>query len=228
MKTIKKKSIFMVLSLTILSLSFYSCEDSNYKKACEERDWSKAYKIVGSNYDALKYVMIQEALFVLEEFHEDGLVRIVGIAKEHDAEKWLYDELATTMRSAGKVELADKIQKMNPYCATLSCATPVVGGILKGYFEVDGQEAKIINGKLRVHLKRIKKGVPPHKQDYIKLYVTIKDGNGLIIDTYHGSTDWYYPFELTQADDINEEFIIDKEAFEMKSFFLTCTEYTHF
>lgn len=145
-----KKYMFTFSAIIIAMMSFVSCsKDLNYRKACEDREWAKAYEIVdelkkelmscredlgGSAFDidpykarkkreeqcsnaeknykeAFKYVVLQEALFVLEESGERGLMRIAGIIKEHNAD-WLYSELFGVMASIGNDEMKEKILKM--------------------------------------------------------------------------------------------------------------------
>lgn len=129
--------LFIIMVFTAL-LSFMSCsEDLDYKKACAEKDWAKAYSIVDilekeaqyleettgtmsretlnaeSNYrHAQHYVVLQEALVVLEESGENGIMRIVGIAKEHDAENWLYSELLDAAKKIGNDNLVSRFQKI--------------------------------------------------------------------------------------------------------------------
>ena len=141
-----KKYYFAFSTAIITLLSFVSCsKDMDYRKACAEKDWAKAYNIVdairaegqpykekylsadGGRYDwalealekynhsqemyeeAEKYVVLQEAITVLEESGTNGLMRIVGIAKEHNAESWLYEELLDVARKIGDTDLADRI-----------------------------------------------------------------------------------------------------------------------
>ena len=59
--------------------------------------------------EAERYVVLQEAITVLEESGTNGLMRIVGIAKEHNAESWLYEELLDVARKIGDTDLADRI-----------------------------------------------------------------------------------------------------------------------
>jgi len=63
--------------------------------------------------EAEKYVILQESLFVLESDDPNSLVRIVGIAKEHNAEDWLYSELIDIEEKVGNSELVEKLKKMN-------------------------------------------------------------------------------------------------------------------
>jgi hypothetical protein len=138
-----KKYLFAFSAAFIAILAFVSCaHDLDYRKACEEGDWDRAYKIVeelkeeaqdwnakksevgwgkyeekinaaNENYNtALKYVVLQESLFVLEEKGTDGLARIIGIAKEHNADSWLYDELLDVAKKMGDEELSNKLMNM--------------------------------------------------------------------------------------------------------------------
>ena len=62
--------------------------------------------------EAERYVVLQEAITVLEESGTNGLMRIVGIAKEHDAESWLYEELLDVARKIGDTDLTEAIIKI--------------------------------------------------------------------------------------------------------------------
>ena len=93
----------------------------DYRKACELKEFSIAYEIIdklkkekGENVsdEAEKYVVLQEALFVLESKGIDGIMRIVGIAKEHNAEGWLYIELLDVAKKMGDTDLANRIENI--------------------------------------------------------------------------------------------------------------------
>ena len=62
--------------------------------------------------EAEKYVVLQEALSVLESEGTNGIIRIVGIAKEHDAEGWLYIELLDVAKKIGDTDLANRIENI--------------------------------------------------------------------------------------------------------------------
>lgn len=162
-----KKDLLYVM-VTIVSMLFVltscgqSSQDLDYRKACEEKDFVRAYEIVDKlrqevsdakiDYDkaserikdkglfgegpgpaslkdygeakgkyevaqeefakAERYVILQEAIYVLESQGTEGLMRVVGIAKENNAENWLYDELLDVTNKIGNKELAEKIQNM--------------------------------------------------------------------------------------------------------------------
>ena len=148
----KKKVLSIILFFVSLVLIMTSCnQDLDYKKACEEKNFIKAYKIVDylkgqtsekkiqwyeakkadrlfpgqseSDYteyceskeksdEAERYVILQETLYVLESQGSEGLVRIVGIGKEHNAEDWLYSELLDVANKIGDSELAVRIQNI--------------------------------------------------------------------------------------------------------------------
>ncbi len=140
--------------LAVFSLSFIGCsEDMDYKKACEEKDFPKAYNIVDNlkqievdkhsefmaepshkwwngNYnkdrdkkeveyeaakkkasEAERYVILQEAMMLLEQGDNSSLMRIVGIVKEHDAE-WLFDDLIEIANRIDDTELSERLLKM--------------------------------------------------------------------------------------------------------------------
>ena len=143
--------LLIVCSVFVFGIMASGCsKDLNYIKACEEKDWAKAYAIVdelesnahekelvwreaqndhgtessaqvGPHRDfanslekaveANKYVVFHEAMYVLEENGENGLMRIAGIIKEHDA-KWLYRELIDVARKAGYKDLEERFLEM--------------------------------------------------------------------------------------------------------------------
>ena len=145
----KKNNFFAMFIASVFIIAMTSCsEDLDYKKACAEKDWPKAYAIVDilsekeqklqvdyetlwyendekrearskynnahENYiNALRYVVLQESMVVLEESGEGGLMRIVGIAKEHNAESWLFSELADVAQKIGDTDLEEKIKRIN-------------------------------------------------------------------------------------------------------------------
>ena len=71
------------------------------------------YEVAQRNFvEAEKYVILQEAIYVLESEGAEGLMRIVGIAKEHNAEEWLYSELLDVTNKIGDTDLAERIQNI--------------------------------------------------------------------------------------------------------------------
>lgn len=62
--------------------------------------------------EAERYVVLQESLMVLESEGSNGLMRIIGIAKEHNAEGWLYSELIDVANKIGDTDLAERIQNI--------------------------------------------------------------------------------------------------------------------
>lgn len=114
----------------------------NYRKACELKDFITAYEIVdklkertandkrwrdayhtsGSDTEyeeskkksdeAERYVILQESMLVLESEGSNGLMRVVAIAKEHNAESWLYPELLDVANKIGDTDLAERIQNI--------------------------------------------------------------------------------------------------------------------
>ncbi len=143
--------VFAACSALFFSIMTSGCsKDLNYIKACEEKDWAKAYAIVdeleniahdkelvwreaqndhgtaslaqvGPHRDfanslekavkANKYVVFHEAMYVIEENGENGLMRIAGIIKEHDA-KWLYRELIDVAKKTGNNNLEGGLLEM--------------------------------------------------------------------------------------------------------------------
>ena len=144
MKRIDYCTMF-IASIFIIAMTSCS-QDLDYKKACEEKDFVKAYQIVdmlkedaaqksadwygtdpmfsGSekeeklalslnaqekSEEAERYVILQEAMYVLESQGTNGLMRIVGIGKEHHAEWWLYPELLDVAKKIGDTDLENRI-----------------------------------------------------------------------------------------------------------------------
>ena len=60
--------------------------------------------------EAERYVVLQEAMFVLESEGSNGLMRVVGIGKEHNAESWLYPELLDVAKKIGDTDLANRFE----------------------------------------------------------------------------------------------------------------------
>lgn len=146
--------VVVAIIVALFCIAFAGCgsnnssEDFDYRKACAEKNWPKAYEIVdkikeqaneyhtkyasanGTRYDwaieayekyenantkyneALKYVILQESMVVLEESGEGGLMRIVGIAKEHNADDWLYEELIDVAKKIGDADLEEKFNNI--------------------------------------------------------------------------------------------------------------------
>lgn len=91
------------------------------KKETHRNDsWGDAKDLYRAKYDtakkeyeeAFRYVVLQEAIVTLEENGENGIMRIVGIAKEHKAEGWLYKELLDVAKKIGDDGLAERFQKI--------------------------------------------------------------------------------------------------------------------
>lgn len=62
--------------------------------------------------EAERYVVLQESMYVLESEGTNGLMRIVGIGKEHNAEDWLYPELLDVAKKIGDTDLANRIENI--------------------------------------------------------------------------------------------------------------------
>ena len=62
--------------------------------------------------EAERYVVLQESMYVLESEGTNGLMRIVGIGKEHNAESWLYPELLDVAKKIGDTDLANRIENI--------------------------------------------------------------------------------------------------------------------
>lgn len=61
--------------------------------------------------DAERYVVLQEATFILESQGLEGMTKIAMIVKEHDA-KWLYKDLIDIAIAMGNDEMADRMKKL--------------------------------------------------------------------------------------------------------------------
>lgn len=114
----------------------------DYQEECNKQKWEKAYAIAetfraerdraevtedkcrksigdevarsrGELYEeALHYITLQESLFVLEQSGINGIARIVAIAKEHDVEAWLYEQLVEISYRTGDLTLIEKIEQL--------------------------------------------------------------------------------------------------------------------
>lgn len=142
----KRIDYFAVFIASVFIIAMTSCgpsfgKDLDYRKACEEKDFVKAYEIVDIlkeeiNYakttswygdlnrephvraarekaaEAEKYVVLQESMMLLENGDDSSLMRIVAVAKEHNADRWLYDELIDVATKISRNDLAEKLKKM--------------------------------------------------------------------------------------------------------------------
>ena len=84
-------------------------ESSSFYREANLSKYEEAKKI---SDEAEKYVVLQEALLVLESKGTDGIMRIVGIAKEHNAEGWLYIELLDVAKKLGDTDLANRFESI--------------------------------------------------------------------------------------------------------------------
>ena len=88
--------------------------------AKDAKEWPTLYQNYITEYEeakkvsdeAEKYVVLQEALSVLESEGTNAIMRIVGIAKEHNAEKWLYIELLDVAKKMGDTDLANRFESI--------------------------------------------------------------------------------------------------------------------
>lgn len=134
---------------------WFDFESSNEKEACQK--WENAKK---KAEEAEKYVILQEAMFVLESEGTKGITRIVGIAKEHNAEAWLYSELTDVAGKIGDTDLEESINNIvNNSENGLKLKTTSVDGIAYDYFEIVNQnkytlqEDDMMGSKLCVRIK---------------------------------------------------------------------------
>lgn len=159
------KKVFKFIILAIIGSSMLSCGGSsenksnnilieptdNYKTACEEGDFQKAYKIVAElkttmqdyqnehasligygpgtigaeafatyenlklNYEeAERYVVLQEAISIIENQGIEGLPKIAFMVKEHNA-IWVYNDLIDMAVAMGDETLEARLKKLaNP------------------------------------------------------------------------------------------------------------------
>ena len=207
-----------------------TCESRSDGGGAEAKSWYTDYQNArAAAEEAERYVVLQEGLYMLEQGDDVGLMKIAVIAKEHNAD-WLYKELESVARNTGNDELVEKIIKMDPHRATLTPETATVSGILKGYFEVSGQTAKIEDKYLLVNLKRIKKGNPKgnRRMPYYKFSIAIKNEGGSIVFrqvTPLEYNDEHYPSnDVINKDELTCKFYIPNETFDMKSFTISSEE----
>ncbi len=85
-----------------------------------QHDWGKINELKAlyqaANLEwhtAERYVILQEAMTLLEQGDDGSLMRIVGLAKEHNADNWLYPELIDMANKIGNEELANRLKKMS-------------------------------------------------------------------------------------------------------------------
>lgn len=128
------------LCFLVLCLLFTGCTDTDYRKACEEHDFQKAYNIVlnldENQEEAKRYVILQEAMYVLEQQGEDGIMKISVITKENKA-YWLPAELLDFARISENSSLIEKLEKLEENCGnSLKIATPYISGVAHDYFEI--------------------------------------------------------------------------------------------
>ena len=98
----------------------YELKEYEFWKASSEEDAAAVAAARKAKYEsakklyeeALRYVVLQEAMVTLEENGKDGIMRIVAIAKEHNAEGWLYKEMLDVAKKIGDDGLVDRFQKI--------------------------------------------------------------------------------------------------------------------
>ena len=87
-------------------------KDNTLFTSARDRNNAK-YDTAKKEYEeAFRYVVLQEAIVALEENGENGIMRIVGIAKEHKAEGWLYKELLDVAKKIGDDGLVERFQTL--------------------------------------------------------------------------------------------------------------------
>lgn len=142
--------------------------------------------------EAERYVVLQESLIVLESEGSNGLTRVVGIAKEHNAESWLYLELLDVFNKIGDKELAGKFEDLT----TLTPEILSISGPLNGYFEVEDTKIKFAKSerisyrpRINFRIKRVKEGMPRQfNNKYSRIHFIVnfldKDGTSQESDNY--------------------------------------------
>ena len=99
-------------------VQYYLKEYEHRKASKGEKDgytaeYKAQYESAKKSYEeALRYVVLQEAMVTLEESGENGIMRIVAIAKEHKAEDWLYKEMLDVAKKIGDDGLTDRFKKI--------------------------------------------------------------------------------------------------------------------
>ena len=84
----------------------------NYHHVVRQRhDLANYYQ---SKYEeGIRYVAMQECLYIIDNYGANGVLRIIGIAKEHGIENWLFDELLDVAEKMGDEELIQKFKNMS-------------------------------------------------------------------------------------------------------------------
>lgn len=158
------KKIKQIIMLCAMIIALASCETNvedqtavlvqEYKEACENQEYGKAYTAVEklrimseeiatqeperkydnhnnrtnrkeisnwrTKYDnaknnyikAEKYVVLNEATYVLETQGMEGMTRLAYIIKEHKA-KWVIKDLVDMAKAIGKEELVESLNQLN-------------------------------------------------------------------------------------------------------------------
>ena len=142
--------------------------------------------------EAERYVVLQESLMVLESEGTNGLMRIVGIAKEHNAESWLYSELLDVANKIGDKDLADRIQNMNKFAVSESVIIPEtvnISGPLSGYFKIVDKEYSLLGDDISyysIEFVRTQKGFPAKNIWGIGLKINYIDEKGNVVQIQSG------------------------------------------
>ena len=152
--------------------------DNNLGSDYTEKYYSEYQEYKKRSDEAERYVVLQEAMLVLESDGSNGLMRIVGIAKEHKVEGWLYSEMADLAKKIGDPELEEKFNNMKPMSGSddlnegvLIPSKKTISGPLSGYYEIvdkkykENVDIKYNSHTIYVELKKTKKGLP-EKMDY--------------------------------------------------------------
>lgn len=144
--------------------------------------------------EAERYVILQESMFVLESEGTNGLMRIVGIAKEHNAGRWLYSELLDVAMKIGDADLADRLQNIINSAVSESVITPEtvnISGPLSGFFKIMDKEYSLLddddNNYYYIEFVRTKSGFPTNYYDRINnLNINYIDEKGNVVQQQTG------------------------------------------
>lgn len=202
---------------------------SEYKEAKKKSD------------EAERYVILQESMFVLESEGTNGLIRIVGIAKEHNAGRWLYSELLDVAMKIGDADLADRLQNIINSAVSESVITPEtvnISGPLSAFFKIVDKEYSLLdnddndnnprldnddnNCYYYIEFVRTKRGFPADYRWNIDLNINYLDENGNVVHKQSGSCSQEM-FDSNVGDKTPIKFIVNQDI-KAKKFTITSSK----
>lgn len=167
--------------------------------------------------EAERYVILQESMFVLESEGTNGLMRIVGIAKEHNAGRWLYSELLDVAMKIGDADLADRLQNMINSAVSESVITPEtvnISGPLSGFFKIMDKEYSLLDDDddnyYYIEFVRTKRGFPTNYYKSIDLNINYIDEKGNVVQKQTGSCSQEM-FDSNVGDKTPVKFIVNQD-----------------